>query len=146
MNAKYVPASLSAKDKKKQIANLKKAQQAYKEGVYISRPQLSSFTTKGSSHIKKAKTIYGVSSINPSKELAKKTGCSLTTLKKIVEKGKGAYYSSGSRPNQTPSSWGLARLASAITGGKSAGVDFHLLKAGCKPSSKPVVLAKNKKK
>jgi len=45
-----------------------------------------------------------------------------------VNKGEGAYYSSGSRPNQTPQSWGLARLASSITAGKAAAVDYHLLK------------------
>ena len=53
----------------------------------------------------------------------KKTGCSIEALKKIVNKGEGAYYSSGSRPNQTSHSWGYARLASAITGGKAAAVD-----------------------
>ena len=41
------------------------------------------------------------SAIAMDKELSKKTGCSIKTLKKIVKKGMGAYYSSGSRPNQT---------------------------------------------
>lgn len=40
-----------------------------------------------------------------------------TGQKKIIEKGMGAYFSSGSRPNQTPMSWALARLASVIVGG-----------------------------
>jgi len=40
-------------------------------------------------------------------------------VKQIVKKGKGAYYSSGSRPNQIPHSWGYTRLASAITGGNA---------------------------
>lgn len=31
-------------------------------------------------------------------------------LEKVVEKGKGAFFSSGSRPGQTPTSWGLARM------------------------------------
>jgi hypothetical protein len=66
--------------------------------------------------------------ILPNKELAAKTGCSVSALKAIVRKGEGAYYSSGSRPNQTPQSWGIARLASAITGGKASKVDFHILK------------------
>jgi hypothetical protein len=35
----------------------------------------------------------------------------------------GAYYSSGSRPNQTPMSWGRARLASVIMGGPSRRID-----------------------
>ena len=35
----------------------------------------------------------------------------------------GINISSGSRPNQNAQSWGLARLASAITAGKAAAVD-----------------------
>ena len=58
------------------------------------------------------------------------------SLKKILNKGRGAYYSSGSRPNQTPHSWGIARLASAITGGKSSQIDFHILEKYCKSNSK----------
>jgi len=46
-----------------------------------------------------------------------------TGQKKIIEKGMGAYYSSGSRPNQTPMSWGRARLASVIMGGPSRRID-----------------------
>jgi len=63
-------------------------------------------------------------------------------LSEIVRKGEGAYYSSGSRPNQTPQSWAYARLASAITGGKAAKVDYHILEKGCKPDSKALKLAK----
>jgi len=70
------------------------------------------------------------------------TGCSQKALAKIVNKGAGAYYSSGSRPNQTAQSWGIARLASAITAGKAAAVDYTILERGCKPSSKALRLAK----
>jgi hypothetical protein len=71
----------------------------------------------------------------PNAALAKATGCSVGSLRKIVKKGEGAFYSSGSRPNQTPQSWGYARLASAITGGKAAAVDYTILQNGCKPNS-----------
>ena len=54
----------------------------------------------------------------------------------------GAYYSSGSRPNQTPHSWGIARLASSITGGKAASVDYNILEQGCNNNSKALKLAK----
>lgn len=43
--------------------------------------------------------------------------------KKVMDKGKGAYYSSGSRPNQTASSWAYARLASVIMGGPARKID-----------------------
>ena len=68
----------------------------------------------------------------------------MSILKTIVKKGMGAYYSSGSRPNQTAQSWGRARLASAITGGPSARVDMGTLKRGCNRKSKALKLAKDK--
>jgi hypothetical protein len=77
----------------------------------------------------------------PNKELSVKTGCKISALEKIVKKGEGAYYSSGSRPNQTAESWGIARLASSITGGNASIVDYHILKSGCKKTSKALKLA-----
>ena len=41
---------------------------------------------------------------------------SKSTLDKVYKRGLGAYYSSGSRPNQTAQSWSRARLASVIVG------------------------------
>jgi len=67
-------------------------------------------------------------------------------LKDIVRKGEGAYYSSGSRPNQTAQSWGLARLASALTSGKAAAIDFDILDKGCDHNKKAFILANKAKK
>ena len=78
--------------------------------------------------------------------MAQKTGCKLSSLKEIVKKGEGAYYSSGSRPNQTPQSWGLARLASSLTSGKSAAVDYDIIEKGCDHKKKAFTLAKKSKK
>ena len=75
-----------------------------------------------------------------------KTGCKLKSLKQIVKKGEGAYYSSGSRPNQTPQSWGLARLASSLTSGKSAAVDYDIIKKGCDHKKKAFILAHKSRK
>lgn len=86
--------------------------------------------------------MYHVDKIGPTNELAKATGCKKTALAKIINKGAGAYYSSGSRPNQTAQSWGVARLASSITSGKAAAVDYNILEKGCKPNSKALTLAK----
>jgi hypothetical protein len=94
----------------------------------------------------RAKKIYNIKIVSPNKELAKKTGCSLSALKQIVRKGEGAYYSSGSRPNQTPQSWGLARLASSITAGKSAAVDYDILEKGCNHKKKAFLLAKKSRR
>lgn len=142
----YIPESLSKKDRQKQLKNLVASQKNYKKGIFKTRPSLDSFNAKKSFHIRNAKNTYNINSIKPSKALADKTGCNLATLNKIVEKGKGAYFSSGSRPNQTPESWGIARLASAITAGKASQIDYNLLKSGCDKNSTALILATRKRK
>ena len=140
---RYLPKSLTKKDKRIQLNMLAKSRTLYKRGMYYTRkPIIKSFSHKTSRHIRNAQRIYKIKSIKPSRSLAEKTGCSLESLKKIVQKGEGAYYSSGSRPNQTPQSWGLARLASAITGAKASQVDAKILACGCKKTSKALKLAK----
>lgn len=143
---RYLPESLTKKDKKKQSKMLQKSQKLYKKGIYYTRKQLSSYKSKPSNHVSTAKKIYKIDSIEPSPNLSKKTGCSISALEKIVNKGEGAYFSSGSRPNQTAQSWGIARLASSITGGKAAAVDFSILEEGCKPESIALKMAKTAKK
>jgi hypothetical protein len=140
--ARYVPKSLSKNDKTRQRQMLTRSRRMYKKHKYYTRKTIQSFKSKPSSHIIDALNIYKIKSVVPSAELARKTGCKLSALKAIVRKGEGAYYSSGSRPNQTPQSWGLARLASAITAGKAAAVDFSILKDGCDPQKKAFRLAK----
>ena len=127
MNKKYIPKQLDNRDKTKQKRELFKSIRLYKKHKYYTRKPLKSFKSKKSKHLKKVENIYGIKTLQIN-NLSKKTGCSKAILKKIVNKGMGAYYSSGSRPNQTAKSWGMARLASAITGGPASKVDFHLLK------------------
>jgi hypothetical protein len=139
---RYIPKSLTPKDLAKQKRELRKSRKLYKTKKYYTRSRIPSFKSRKSRHLKHAEKLYNVEHVSPSKELAKKTQCSQETLEKIVNKGRGAYFSSGSRPNQTAESWGIARLASAVTGGNSSIVDFHLLHAGCKPTSPALRLAK----
>lgn len=139
---RYLPATLTKKDKQKQINMLLKSKKLYKtRHQYYTRKPLLSYKNKTSKHIIKARKIYKIKNLTPNKELARKTGCSLSALSRIVKKGEGAYYSSGSRPNQTPQSWGLARLASAITAGKSAAVDYDIINTGCNHKKKAFILA-----
>jgi hypothetical protein len=142
---RYLPHSLSKSNQRKQYNMLSKSVRMYKKNKYYTRNKLKSYKSKQSKHILKARQIYNINSIKPSKELSKKTGCSISALKKIVRKGEGAYYSSGSRPSQTPQSWGIARLASAITSGKSSVIDFNILNNGCNHSKKAYKLAKVRK-
>jgi len=65
------------------------------------------------------------------KEIAKLSGITLSNARKIVQKGKGAYFSNPQsvRPNvKSPTQWGIARLYSAVMGGKAKKIDKDLLK------------------
>jgi hypothetical protein len=108
---KYVPKGLSPSDKKKQIKSIKEGKD---------RPKVK-FENKRSSYVVKFEKKYG-------KKITDKKWISQNVLKmaginKILAKGRGAYYSGGSRPNQTKDSWAYARLASVIVGGKARQVD-----------------------
>ena len=143
---RYVPKHLSNKDKITQKKGIIRSQKAYKKGKYVLREKVKTFKNKQSPHITKAQKLYKADVIKPSKQLAEKTKCNIKGLRKIFKKGQGAYYSSGSRPNQTPHSWAYARLASSITGGKAAGVDYNILEENCSKTSKALKLAKQSMK
>ena len=80
--------------------------------------------TKRSGWVKKFENKYGKKISD--KEWIHKNIITRTGQQKIIDKGMGAYYSSGSRPNQTPTSWGLARLASVILNGPSRRIDKNI--------------------
>ena len=122
---KHYTARLSKKDKKKQIRSIKKASLAYEKGKYIDLPKLKSYKSKKSSWVTKFEKKYG-EDVKTYKEIEKATGIPVKVLKLVVKKGKGAYYSSGSRPNQTAESWGKARMYSYIMGGPTRKVDQHI--------------------
>ncbi len=116
MNKKYVPKSLSKKDKEKQVKSIKNK---------TIRPKLKSFKSKRSSHTIAFEKKYGVKITNVkwiAKNLLRKKGIDL-----VLSKGRGAYYSSGSRPNQTPSSWAYARLASVLLKRKAYKIDKSIV-------------------
>lgn len=142
---RYVPTFLTKSDKRKQIKELFLSRKLYKKDKYHSRPKLVSFKNKKSKHIENAKKIFKIKDITKLDTLSKNTGCTKKSLQKIINKGMGAYYSSGSRPNQTAHSWGIARLASSISGGKSAAVDYKILQNGCNKNSKALKLANKAK-
>lgn len=112
---KYVPKSLSKEDKKKQVKSIKEK---------TDRPKLKSFKSKRSSNVEAFEKKYKTK-INDfkfiSKNIIKQKG-----IDEIMSKGRGAYYSGGSRPNQTPTSWALGRLASVIMNGKARKVDIKI--------------------
>jgi len=87
---------------------------------------LKSYKNKSSSWTQKFHKLYPLA--KSYSEISKATGIPSGALKAVVRKGKGAYYSSGSRPNQTAESWGKARMYSYILGGKTRKVDNHITK------------------
>ena len=115
---------LSKKDKNKQLKSLKKSKKYYKKGKYYTRPKLKSFKQKKSSWTQKFRKLYPDS--KNLKQISDSTGIPKAALSAVKKKGMGAYYSSGSRPNQTAESWGLARMYSYILGGPTRRVDKHI--------------------
>lgn len=137
----YIPNILAEGDKIKQNKEIIKSRKLYKKGKYYTRKNIGSFKSKKSKHIDNVKRIYNIKDESISiKELSDKTKCKVAGLNKIIKKGMGAYYSSGSRPNQTPDSWGKARLYSAVTGGPAAQVDKHILEEYCDKNSQALKL------
>ena len=108
----YIPSSLTPADRKKQEESIRKGKP---------RPKVESFKSKRSSHVVKFEKKYGVKITNKAfiyKNIMSKRGVDL-----VLKRGIAAYFSSGSRPNQTPASWSNARLASVIMGGAARKVD-----------------------
>lgn len=122
---KHYTSGLSRKDKKKQEKYLKKSSKNYLKGKYTPRPKLDSFKSKKSNWTQQFEKKYG-KDVKTYKEIYKVTGIPVAALKAVVKKGMGAYYSSGSRPNQTAESWGKARMYSYIMGGPTRKVDHHI--------------------
>ena len=124
MIPKRYSSGLSKKDKQKQLKSIKKAKRSYKKGKYVSRPKLKSFKSKKSSWTQKFHKLHP--NAKTLKQISDATGIPKGALSAVKKKGMGAYYSSGSRPNQTAESWGLARMYSYILGGPTRRIDKHI--------------------
>jgi hypothetical protein len=108
---KYVPDSLTEKEKREQIKSIKEKRD---------RPNQEK-KTKRSSHTIAFEKKYGTTIMDDAfieKNIISKAGKDL-----ILKKGVGAYYNAGSRPFVSVGQWSRARLASVIMGGKAREVD-----------------------
>ena len=124
INPKYVPKSLSPEDRKKQIKSIK-------EGT--DRPKVESFKSKRSGWVKKFEDKYGYKISETSK--ITKSIISKKGIDEILKKGRAAYYTGGSRPNQTSTSWARARLASVLMKGPALKVDKDIVAKYAKDES-----------
>ena len=110
---RYVPKSLSFVDLMKQLKNLEATRKS-KSGV--ERPMLKSFKSRESRWTKMARERFGegnTSKEDIAKALAKSPKERLAFKRAfdiIYDRGAKAYATAGSRPNQTPASWGQARV------------------------------------
>ncbi len=130
---RYIPKSLTTKDKKIQKKQLDKSVADYKKGKFTKRKKITSFKSKTSGYTKNIKDKLGVPlNVDKIADKLTRTDKREKELKKglelVVKKGKGAYYSSGSRPNQTAFSWGKGRLASVLSGGYARQRDMDIVK------------------
>ena len=112
---KYLPDSLTKEDKEKQKKSIEEGKD---------RPKVDSFKSRRSKWVIQFEKKYGTNIMDDDfiiKNIISKEG-----LKQILAKGMAAYYSSGSRPNQTKESWSRARLASVILDGPARKIDKNI--------------------
>ena len=117
---------LSKRDANRQKKNIRTARKSYKKGKYVNRPKLKSYKKKKSGWTAKFHKRHPNAKTIP--QIARATGIPADALNAVKRKGMGAYYSSGSRPNQTAHSWGMARMYSFILGGPTRKVDKEITK------------------
>jgi hypothetical protein len=110
---KYIPKGLTKKDKEKQLKSIF-------EGT--KRPKLDSAPPKKRSpFVERFQKKYG----RPITDLEwiDKNLLAREGIDQVLKKGRGAYFTSGSRPGVTASQWAYARLASVLLNGKARKVD-----------------------
>jgi hypothetical protein len=86
--------------------------------AYEPAPGDATAKTKPSKYTRKYKEMFGESAGTGLAAKAKKSGVSLSTLRKVYRRGVAAW-NSGHRPGTTPQQWGMARVNSYITKGKT---------------------------
>lgn len=124
MNPKYI-ANLTPQQRLLQEQAIRRSKTYYEQtGKVKSRPEVSERESPRSTHVSKFERKYGFKVTETEKV---KKAFPDVDVETILRKGKGAYMTSGSRPNQTPDSWANARLASVLTGGKALKVDKDLV-------------------
>ena len=110
---KYLPDTLSKADRQKQIKSIFEKKDRPKVKT---KERKSSFTIKFNK--KYGEEIDAMKGGRNKKNVAKVSGIPYKALDSVYKKGEGAFYSSGSRPNQTKDSWGRGRMYAYIMGGK----------------------------
>jgi hypothetical protein len=115
----------STADKRQAHFNKKKKKDPGDPSAYEPAPGDATAETKPSKHTKKYQQMFNKEDVDlvaeNKKSLEKKaseTGISYSILKKVFDRGVAAWRT-GHRPGTTPTQWGLARVNSFATGGKT---------------------------
>jgi hypothetical protein len=114
---------LKGSDRQKQI-----------KSIFEGKPRpKTAFKSKESSWTKKFNDKYSeqldkMKGGRSKRNIAKVTGIPFKAIDEVFKKGEAAYFTSGSRPNQTPQSWAYARVYSYILGGNARKVDNSITK------------------
>jgi len=108
---KKYTAGLKGKEKQAQIKSIREGKP---------RPKTSAKSKPSSATVafnkKYGKQLDKMKGGRSKRNISKVTGIPVKALDAVYDKGRGAYFSAGSRPNQTPDSWARARMYSYITG------------------------------
>lgn len=115
---RYIPDSLTKKQKQKQIKSIHE---------HTHRPVLKNVKTRRSKWTVKATNYFG--DRRSLKDIASKLKINVKGLKEIYKKGEKAYFTSGSRPNQTPYSWAQARVYAVLFGSPARQIDKDIVDA-----------------
>tara|TARA_Y100001937_G_scaffold73430_1_gene99869 strand:- start:23 stop:454 length:432 start_codon:yes stop_codon:yes gene_type:complete len=114
---------LKGADRRKQIKSIFEGTFRPKTKV---EPKKSSWTVKFNK--KYGKQLDKMKGGRTKRNIAKVTGIPFKAIDEVFKKGEGAYYSAGSRPNQTPQSWAYSRVYSYILGGNARKIDKDITK------------------
>lgn len=114
---------LKGNDRRKQVKSIFEGTFRPKTKV---EPKKSSWTIKFNK--KYGKELDKMKGGRSKRNIAKVTGIPFKAIDEVFKKGEGAYYSSGSRPNQSPQSWAYARVYSYILGGNARKTDASITK------------------
>lgn len=117
------------RDKKQREEEILRQRAAYKQGRYVDPKRYPEVPEKKSDWTEQWRQRHPDTPITNLAAVSRLTKIPLHRLKQVVAKGRGAFYSSGSRPNQSASSWAYARLASVLLGGPALQVDRREMSA-----------------
>ena len=109
---RYLPDSLSKSERQKQIKSIFEGKERPKTKV---KEKKSTWTTQFDKEY--GEQLDAMKGKRSKRNIAKVTGIPFKAIDEVYKKGEGAFYSSGSRPNQTASSWARGRIYAYIMGG-----------------------------